>query len=54
MKAKLLLATFILAATPSLGLAQCFGDHVKEQLTMSCPEGQTFDTESNSCITPTG
>ena len=54
MKAKLLLVTLVLATAPSFALAQCFGDHAKEQVTMSCPEGQTFDTESNSCITPTG
>ena len=54
MKAKLLLATIVLAAAPSLALAMgCSGSH-KEQITMSCPEGQTLDIETNSCITPTG
>ena len=55
MKAKLLLATLVLAAAPSLAMAMgCSGSHVKEQITMSCPEGQTLDAETNSCITPTG
>ncbi len=50
-----LLATIILLATvPSLAMAQCFKGHAEEEITMSCPEGQAFDTETNSCITPTG
>ena len=54
MKAKLLLATIVLAAAPGLAMAMgCGADH-KEQITMSCPEGQTLDVETNSCITPTG
>lgn len=52
MKVKLLLSVMALAALPTLAAAQCFGDH--EQVTMSCPEGQIFDTEKQSCITPTG
>lgn len=53
MKAKILLVTLVLATAPSLAMAQCMGDHM-DQVTMSCPEGQTFDTKSDSCITPTG
>ena len=54
MKARLLLATIVLAAAPGLAMAMgCSSDH-KEQITMSCPEGQTLDVETNSCITPTG
>ncbi|NNE80323.1 MAG: adenylosuccinate lyase [Silicimonas sp.] len=53
MKAKILLVTLVLATAPSLAAAQCSGDY-HEQVTMSCPEGQTFDTESKNCITPTG
>ena len=54
MKAKLLLATLVLAAAPSLALAMGCSGHSQEQITMSCPEGQTLDVESNSCIAPTG
>ena len=54
MKARLLLATFVLAAAPGLALAMgCNGYH-SEEITMSCPEGQTLDLQSNTCITPTG
>ena len=54
MKTKLLLATFVLAVTPGLAMAMsfgCSGDH-KEQITMSCPEGQAFDAETQSCKPP--
>ena len=54
MKARLLLATFVLATAPGLALAMgCNGYH-SEEITMSCPEGQTLDVQSNTCITPTG
>ena len=53
MKAKLLLVTFVLATAPSLAMAMCSGSY-HDQVTMSCPEGQTLDTETNTCITPTG
>ena len=54
MKARLLLASFVLAVAPGLAMAMgCNGAH-SEQVTMSCPEGQTFDVEANACITPTG
>lgn len=54
MRMKLLLATLVVAAAPGLAMAQCFGDK-HEQVTMSCPEGQTFDTATESCKPlPTG
>lgn len=53
MKIKLLLATLAVAASPSLALAACFGDHAKEEIVMSCPEGATLDTETNSCVSTT-
>ena len=52
MKTKLAAVALVLAFVPGLAAAQCFGEH--EQVTMSCPEGQIFDTEAQSCITPTG
>lgn len=52
MKVRLFLSAFAIAALPTLAAAQCYGDH--QQVTMSCPEGQVFDTEQQSCITPTG
>ena len=54
MKAGLLVTVLLLATMPSLAMAMCFKGHAEEQITMSCPEGQVFDTETNSCITPTG
>lgn len=51
MTARLLLAVLVLAS-PTLAMAECYGGH--EQVTMSCPEGQVFDSEQQSCITPTG
>ena len=51
MKTAALLATLVLAAAPGAVMAACAGH---DQVTMSCPEGQTFDSESRSCITPTG
>ena len=53
MKTKTLLVTLVLATVPSLAAAMCSGAY-HDQVTMSCPEGQTFDMDTNSCITPTG
>ncbi|MEM6387172.1 MAG: hypothetical protein AAF718_13145 [Pseudomonadota bacterium] len=54
MRVKLLLATLIVAATPGLALAMCSG-YGHDQVTMSCPDGQTFDVTTSSCkATPTG
>ena len=54
MRVKLLLATLVVSATPGLAMAYCSGSK-HEQVTMSCPEGQTFDTATESCTaTPTG
>lgn len=54
MKAGSLVTVLFLAMMPSLAMAMCFKGHAEEQITMSCPEGQVFDTETKSCITPTG
>ena len=51
MKTAALLAALVMTLTPSAVLAMCEGH---DEVTMSCPEGQTFDSESRSCITPTG
>ena len=54
MRVKLLLATLVVAATPGLAMAYCSGSK-HEQVTMSCPEGQTFDTATETCkALPTG
>ena len=39
----------VMMVTPGLAFAQCFGDHA-EQVVMSCPQGQTFDTGSEKCV----
>ena len=54
MRVRLLLAALITAATPGLALAMCSG-YGHEQVTMSCPEGQSFDAATESCKPlPTG
>ncbi len=54
MRVRLLLAATVLAVSPGLALAMCSG-YGHEQVTMSCPEGQTFDTATESCKPlPTG
>lgn len=47
MKARLLIAALLVAGTPGIALAFCSGSH--DQMTMSCPEGQVFDTETQTC-----
>jgi hypothetical protein len=54
MKTKVLFAAFVLTVAPSLALAMGCSGHGAEQITMSCPEGQSLDVESNTCVTPTG
>lgn len=54
MKTRLLVTITVLFASPVLAQAECFGDHAKEQVTMSCPEGQSFDAATKSCVSPTG
>lgn len=53
MKIKLLLAALALSTAPTLALAACFGDHAKEEVVMSCPEGSSFDADSKTCISTT-
>ncbi|MEM7752948.1 MAG: carbohydrate-binding module family 14 protein [Pseudomonadota bacterium] len=54
MRVRLLLATLVVAATPGLAMAYCSGGK-HDQVTMSCPVGQVFDTETSSCkALPTG
>ncbi len=52
MKAKVLLAVLVAGSLPAAALAECYGGH--EKVTMSCPQGQNFDPETKTCITPTG
>ncbi len=54
MKARLLLATLVLTTAPSFVMAMgCGGGHFDEA-TLSCPEGQSLDIKTNTCISPTG
>lgn len=52
MKAKIVLAFAIIVSAPGLAMATCYGGH--EDVVMSCPQGQSFDPETKTCITPTG
>ena len=53
MKIKATLAAMALAMTPSLALAWggC-GSMTPEQTAASCTDGQIWDSESSSCVTP--
>ena len=54
MKIRLLLTALILGIAPGLAAAQCSG-YGHQEVTMSCPEGQSYDAASESCKpTPTG
>lgn len=46
---KTIVTALLLTTAPGLAFAQCFGDH-SEQVVMSCPQGQMFDTETESCV----
>lgn len=52
MRTRLLLAAAVLAALPSLAIAECVGGHSND-IVMSCPEGQTYDADTRTCIPPT-
>ena len=52
MRARLLVAVIALAATPGLALAMGCSGYGHEEVTMSCPEGQAFDTETRTCKPP--
>ncbi|GAA5067949.1 hypothetical protein N0B44_02330 [Roseibacterium beibuensis] len=49
-KLKTLLAAAALIAAPGFALADCPYDH---QVTMSCADGTSWDSESQSCV-PSG
>jgi hypothetical protein len=54
MRARLLLATLVVAAAPGLAMAYCAGSK-HEQVTMSCPDGQAYDAATATCkALPTG
>lgn len=44
--------TLLITLAPGLAFAACFGDH-KEQVVMSCPQGQTFDADTETCVPQT-
>ncbi len=55
MKIKTTIAAFILLLSPAAAFAYgCNGaDHAKEEITMSCTEGTTFDAATNTCVADT-
>lgn len=57
MKIKTTIAAFILLVAPAAAFAAgagCQGaDHAKEEITMSCSEGMTFDADTNTCVAET-
>ncbi len=46
MHVRLLFVAVLTVISPSLAVAMC-GGH--DEVTMSCPEGQSFDSETSSC-----
>lgn len=52
-KTRALLAAFVLAATPVIATAACYGDG-HDQATMSCAAGSVWDAESQRCVPTTG
>ncbi|MBD3765965.1 MAG: adenylosuccinate lyase [Rhodobacterales bacterium] len=51
MKLRVLLASAALALAPGLALAMCGHDQVTAG---QCAPGQTWDAETQSCVTPVG
>lgn len=51
MKLKTILAAFVLGVLPGMTLAEGCGWHT-QQTANACAEGQVYDAESESCITP--
>ena len=51
MRARVLFVALALTAAPGLVFAQCSGGQ-HDQVTMSCPEGQTFDINTQTCLPP--
>ena len=49
MRARLLFTVLALTAAPVIAMAECsgFGHDV---VTMSCPDGHTFDTNTKTCL----
>ncbi|CAN0598486.1 unnamed protein product [Ectocarpus sp. 12 AP-2014] len=39
----------LITLAPGLAFAECFGGH-SEQVVLSCPLGQMFDTDSETCV----
>lgn len=54
MRLRLLFTVVAMTTAPGLAMAMCSGkDH--EQVTMSCPDGQTLDATTQTCMpAPTG
>ena len=50
---KTLFVAAILAVTPALSFAQCFGDGHQEA-SMSCADGMVWDKDSRTCVTVSG
>jgi hypothetical protein len=48
MKIKTIVAAALLALSPGLAFASCFGEHTNQQA-MSCGEGMVWDAATQSC-----
>lgn len=53
MKRTLQFAVLALVAAPSVAMAQCYGDHNKEEIVMSCADGTVYDSETRTCVVST-
>lgn len=50
MKFRITLAAFVLAMAPAAAMAMCSWD--SKQTASSCGEGQVWDAQTETCITP--
>lgn len=46
---RLLLISVVLAFSPGLAIAQCYGDHAKEEIVMSCVDGTEYNADTQKC-----
>jgi hypothetical protein len=51
MKLKATAVALALAAMPTMGFAQCSWDKTPASTASTCPEGQTYDAASGTCVT---
>jgi hypothetical protein len=51
MTLKMTLTALVLAAVPAMGMAECNWSRTPASTVSTCPEGQTYDATSGTCVT---